>query len=89
MGLSKISEKCSKCPFLEKCDEKAMEALANIKPSLASAAEPVIASMAAPMARETVERYMYGEKIIMYKDELEKALHGALYAELSIFNDAT
>lgn len=89
MGLSKISEKCGKCPFLEKCDKEAMEALANIKPSLAAARETVTAGMIAPMARETLERYMYDEKIIMYKDELEKALNGALYAKLSIFNDAT
>lgn len=30
MGLSQLSERCRKCPFVDKCDHKRMEALAYL-----------------------------------------------------------
>lgn len=31
-GLSRLSEKCRACPFVDKCDHKEMEALAYLLP---------------------------------------------------------
>nr|DAR91668.1 MAG TPA: hypothetical protein [Caudoviricetes sp.] len=53
MGLSKLSEECKKCPFVEKCKNKRMEALAYMtEPQvLANAAAPSSENLAAPLLR--------------------------------------
>jgi len=85
MGLSKLSEKCSKCPFVSKCDNKRMEALAYLPdPIVAPATQQFAADVAMPMARETVERHSYGKVYTQYKDDLEKELYKALYSHLDI-----
>lgn len=85
MSLSRLSEKCQKCPFVDKCDNKRMGALAYLPDSAINIGKKIAsANAAAPMAREIVERYMYGEKYVMYKDELEKELYGALYKNLGL-----
>lgn len=83
MGLSKLAEKCQKCPFVTKCDRKRMEAVGYLQYS-APATQGLTEQAAAPIAREIVTRVMYGKTYTMYKDELERELSKALYAGLDI-----
>lgn len=84
MGLSRLAEKCRECPFVDKCDNKRMEALAYLPepPYANQVSQPLSENTIMPIARETVERHAYGQKFVMYKDDLEKELYGALYEEL-------
>lgn len=41
--LKKLSEKCSKCPFVSKCDKKKMEAVAYLEPAAQSNIQPLAA----------------------------------------------
>lgn len=48
--LSRLSEECRKCPFVSKCDNKRMEAMAYLEPKVAASASvdytaPVIADI--------------------------------------------
>lgn len=43
MGLSKLSQKCRECPFVSKCDNKRMEALAYLKPATQDVTQPLAA----------------------------------------------
>lgn len=45
MGLSRLSEKCRTCPFIEKCSNKRMEALGYLEP----AAAPMAVELAEPL----------------------------------------
>lgn len=83
MGLSRLAEKCRACPFMDKCKNKRMEALAYLpEPVAAQATQPLTGSAIMPIAREVVERHAYGEVYVQYKDELKKELEKALYESL-------
>lgn len=87
MALSKLAEKCQKCPFVTKCDKKRMEAVGYLEMPgqyVAPATQGLAEQASAPMARETVSRVMYGKTYTMYMDELERELSKALYAGLDI-----
>lgn len=86
MGLSRLCEACRKCVFVNTCNNKRMEAIAYLpeQTMISEASMPNTTNIAAPILRETVERYAYGQKFVMYKDELEKELYGALYKELCL-----
>lgn len=43
--LKRLSEKCSKCPFVSKCDKKRMEAVAYLEPAAQSNTQPLAASV--------------------------------------------
>ena len=47
-SLTRLSEKCSKCPFVSKCDKKRMEAVSYLEP----AAQSNIQNLAAPVLVE-------------------------------------
>lgn len=86
MGLSKLSEECKNCPFVEKCKNKRMEALAYMtEPQvLANAAGPSSENLAAPLLRETVTIMINGTPTQVYKDEIEKQLYSQLYLGLGL-----
>lgn len=86
MGLSKLSEECKKCPFVEKCKNKRMEALAYMtEPQvLANAAAPSSENLAAPLLRETATIMVNGTPTQVYKDEIEKQLYSQLYLGLGL-----
>ncbi|MEE1520210.1 MAG: hypothetical protein UGF91_09760 [Dialister invisus] len=86
MGLSKLSEECKNCPFVEKCKNKRMEALAYMtEPQvLANAADPSSENLAAPLLRETVTIMINGTPTQVYKDEIEKQLYSQLYSGLGL-----
>ena len=86
MGLSRLAAKCMECPFVDKCDNKRMEALAYCEtPNLAySYAEPIASSMTEPILRETMTVMVDGSPTVVYKDEIEKQLYGSLYSHLGL-----
>ena len=79
-ALTKLSEKCRKCPFVDKCDRKRMEVHcyldgANI---LSAAAENVMNNAAQPVLMETMQINIGCVTTTVYKDEIEKELYKAL-----------
>lgn len=86
MGLSKLAAKCRACPRSDTCDHKRMEAVGFLPepPLLASASQPAAESAAQPVLRETMEIYVEGKPVIVYKDEIEKQLTRGLYAHLGL-----
>lgn len=85
MGLSRLSEKCQKCPFVSKCKNKQMEALAYLpEPMIANASQSMMESAAAPALRETMEIHVDGKTLTVYKDEIEKELYKSLYSGLGL-----
>ena len=86
MGLSRLAAKCMECPFVDKCDNKHMEALAYCEmPNLASSySEPIISSMTEPILRKTITVMVDGSPTVIYKDEIETQLHKSLYSHLGL-----
>lgn len=86
MGLSKLSEECKICPFIEQCKNKRMEALAYMTDSQvsANAAGPSSENLAAPLLRETVTIMVNGTPTQVYKDEIEKQIYSQLYSGLGL-----
>ena len=80
-SISKLAEKCQKCPRVEKCDRKRMEACAYYdERNMAEAVvTPSTADMAAPVLRETVNTIVNGQVVKVYKDEIERELYKHLY----------
>lgn len=88
-NLSKLSEKCTKCPYVDNCKDKRMEACAymdNLEKELNKATSELISQnpmmdAAMPISREQV---LSNLSPFVYKDEVEKALYGQLYDCLRI-----
>lgn len=74
------------CPFVDKCDNKRMEALAYFEtPILASSySEPIVSSMTKPILRNTMIIMVDGSPTVIYKDEIEKRLYKSLYSHLGL-----
>lgn len=85
--LSKLSEKCTKCPYVDNCKDKRMEGCAymdNLEKELNKATSELISQnpmmdAAMPISRE---RVLSNLSPFVYKDELERALYGQLYSQL-------
>lgn len=78
MGLSRLTKKCKECPFVDKCKNKRMEALAYIgepEQMIAEAGQSATTSAAAPLLRATMEINIDGKTLTVYKDEIEKELY--------------
>lgn len=85
MGLSRLSEKCRKCPFVDGCENKRMEALAYLPESMtAEASQSNAMNAAAPILRETMEIRVNGETLTVYKDKIEEELYKSLYSGLGL-----
>ena len=85
MGLSRMVEECRNCPFGTKCKYKRMESLGYLPDSaLVFGSQPTMASVAAPVLRETRTIRIDGENVIVYKDDLEKELYKSLYSGLGL-----
>jgi hypothetical protein len=88
MSLSKLAEKCMKCPFVNECENKKIEALATIAVQkdiehyisdngrmIQMIGEPSVGTAGMPVLRETIDiPYIDGKRITIYKDELEERL---------------
>lgn len=77
MGPSRLSENCRKCPFVNTCEYKRMEALAFLT-------EPSVMTNAAPILRETMTIRIDGINVIVYKDDIEKELYKSLHTGLGL-----
>ena len=86
MGLSQLSERCRKCPFVDKCDHKRMEALAYLpEPQIAmNASQSAGIDAAQPLLRETMTIHIAGKPVVVYKDEIEKQLYNRLYSHFGL-----
>lgn len=85
-SLSKLSEKCKACPYVDSCNHKQMEAVAISElPSIsANISQNISQSLAMPMARETMlVNDGSGNMVRVYKDEIEKQLYQELYKHLN------
>ena len=85
-GLSRLSKKCRVCPFVDTCNHKEMEALAYLPESQITMdiAKPGAADASLPLLRETMTIIRDGKKIVVYKDEIEKALYSSLYSHFGL-----
>ena len=72
MGLSKLSEECKNCPFVSRCKNKRMEALAYMTETqvLANAADPSFENLAASLLRETMTIMAVSYTHLTLADEL-------------------
>lgn len=85
MGLSRLSDKCRSCPFVDECEHKRMEALAYLpEPLIAPAAESVTQPLTQPILRETMTIYVDGKQLTVYKDDILKELNKSLYKHLQL-----
>lgn len=82
-SLSRLSKTCQKCPYVDSCQNKRMEALAYYSESMvANAAENIVAPMIQPILRETMKININGTLVEVYKDDIEKQLYEKLYEDL-------
>ena len=84
MGLSKLAEKCKKCPKVDSCDHKRMEAVACLEmPKItADISQGISQSMAMPLARETMKiNDGHGNMIEVYKDDIAKQIEQQLFKD--------
>lgn len=86
MGLSKLAAKCRSCPFVDKCDNKRMEAHGYLEmPNIAAPSiESSSASIVEPILRETMTIMIDGKSHAVYKDEIERQLYKSLYSGLGL-----
>lgn len=80
-AISRLAEKCRKCPRVEKCDRKRMESCAYYdERNIAEAVTmPSTADMTSPILRETVNTIVDGQVVEVYKDVIERELCKHLY----------
>lgn len=91
-SLSRLSKTCQKCPYVDSCQNKRMEALAYYPESMvADAAGNIAAPMTQPILRETMKINIDGGLVEVYKDDIEKKLYEHLYKDLycGLTNSAT
>lgn len=84
MALSKLSEKCKKCPKVDTCDKKKMELCVYIELPKISASVTADMSVGAsmPLLRETMlVNDGTGNMVRVYKDDVEKEIYLAKWVE--------
>ena len=82
MGLTKLADKCCKCPCAESCDHKRFEAEAYFADlNVDSAAESSVTELAQPILRETVDVIVDGKVVKIYK---EKKIYESLYSDFGL-----
>ena len=86
MALSKLAAKCRQCPFVDKCDNKRMEAHGLLEmPNIATPfVESGASAMSQPIIRETITIMVDGKPVTKYRDEIEKELYKQLYSGLGL-----
>ena len=86
MSLSRIAKQCRECPFVDKCENKRMEALGYIPgpPYSVDANQAMAENAAMPVLRETITVIIDGKPVTQYKDEIEKELYKSLYKGLGL-----
>lgn len=87
-SITRLSEKCRKCPFVSKCSRKRLEAKGYIEPNFAmSATIPSAAEMVQPMAVKHNYRDIKIDKdatITIDLEELKRQLEKDFYRQMGI-----
>ena len=82
-SLSRLSKTCQKCPYVDSCQNKRMEALEYYPESMiANAAENISAPIIQSILRETMKINIDGDLVEVYKDDIENQLYEKLYEKL-------
>ena len=92
LSRSRLSKTCQKCPYVDSCQNKRLEALAYYPESMASVtSENINSPMTQPILRETTKINIDGTFVEVYKDDIEKQLYEKLYENLycGLMNSAT
>lgn len=86
MGVvSRIATKCRKCPNMDKCNHKRIEACAYYnEPALATTSAGLTQAAAVPVLRETMLINIGGVMTTAYKDDIKLELHNSLYEHLCV-----
>lgn len=83
MGLKKLSDGCRKCPFVDTCTHKQIEALAYLpEQPLKNASVTAASPLSQPILRETMTIVVSEKPYTVYKDEIEKKIYKSLYSDL-------
>lgn len=77
------------CPYIDSCENKVMEHLGHldppmIEPAVADALQPLME----PLLRETMEINVYGTRLTVYKDEIERMVYEPLTRYLGLMSGA-
>lgn len=78
MGFSKLVGCCEKCPYLNTCNHKIMEAVGYLQPT----SNQLLAPIAENIARETRTIRVNGHQETIYVDEIKKELYKQLCSGL-------
>lgn len=88
MSLSRLSERCRKCPKVDTCNHKRMEALGYLpEPIAAPHLEPVAANMAEPMIVKHDYRNVKiapGVTVTIDLEDMKKELEKELYRSIGL-----
>ena len=77
------------CPYIDSCENKVMAHLGlldppMIEPAVADALQPLME----PLLRETMEINVYGTRLTVYKDEIERMVYEPLTRHLGLMSGA-
>ena len=77
------------CPYIDSCENKVMAHEGLLDPPMI---EPVAAEMTQPLLepllRETMEVNVYGTKMTVYKDDIERMIYEPLTRHLGLMSGA-
>lgn len=76
-SLTRLATKCSKCPYVDTCSHKRMQAEAYITPL----SNENMQSAAMPAMRETMTINIGGVMTSVYKDDIEKQIQKELFKD--------
>lgn len=76
-SLTRLATKCSKCPYVDACNHKRMQAEAYMMPLTADNMK----SAAMPAMRETMTINIGGVMTSVYKDDIEKQIQKELFKD--------
>lgn len=77
MALKRLASKCRKCPFVDKCDNKRLNAESYLEPVTQSFTEQI----AIPVMRETIDIVIDGHLQKVYRDDIERELQKHLFPD--------
>ena len=86
--ISRLSEKCRKCRFASECNNKRMEAMAYLEPSVSA---PAMVGAAAPVTENMLEKHDYRDikldentTVTIDLEELKRQMKKDFYRSIGI-----
>ena len=81
-SVSMLSEKCNKCPYVNDCDHKKMEAGAYYEELQENVTISISQQLSMPLARETMKiNDGRGNIVTVFKDDIEKQISERLFKD--------